>query len=133
MDNESDLPLTIAIVGPCSSGKSTLAPALKALGFKVRQPTQEHAYVLDKWQRFSQPDILIYLDITYEEARRRRPHIDGGPQRLAEQHRRLSHARQHTDFYLDTSNLTPGEVQTAVLIFLREFTGKMLCSARSSP
>lgn len=126
MDNKDDPPLTIAIVGPCSSGKSSLAPTLLGVGFKVRQPTQEHAYVLDKWRRTSVPDILIYLDITYAEARCRRPHIDGGPQRLAEQHRRLSHARQHADFYLDTSDLTPEVVQVIVLDFLREFTGKAL-------
>jgi hypothetical protein len=70
------------------------------------------------WQRLSKPDILIYLDLSYQQARIRRPHIDGGPQRLVEQHQRLSHAREHCDYYLDTSNLTPQEVRQAVLAFL---------------
>ena len=111
-------PLRIAVVGPCSAGKSTLAPALIEVGFEIRQPAQEHSFAPDMWRRLSKPDILIYLDLSYEEARTRRPHIDGGPQRLQEQHRRLAHARQHCDFYLDTSGLTPHQVQETVLDFL---------------
>lgn len=108
----------IAVVGPCSSGKSLLAQALKVRGLQVRQPAQEHSYVPDMWRRLSRPDILIYLDVDYPTARRRRPHHDGGPQRLAEQHTRLAHARAHCDLYLDTSSLTPAEVQSVVLTFL---------------
>ncbi|MCA9948126.1 MAG: hypothetical protein KDE48_00640, partial [Anaerolineales bacterium] len=70
------------------------------------------------WQRLSKPDILLYLDVSYTAARQRKPHIDGGPQRLTEQHKRLDHARQHCDFYIDTTDLTPGEVRTAVFDFL---------------
>ncbi|RMD55605.1 MAG: hypothetical protein D6835_00415 [Candidatus Thermofonsia bacterium] len=108
----------IAIVGPCSSGKSTLGKRLKALGFPVRQPAQEHSYVANMWQRLSKPDILIYLDVSYKHARLRRPHIDGGTNRLAEQNERLAHARAHCDFYIDTSGKTPDEVYTAVAQFL---------------
>jgi cytidylate kinase len=114
-------PLRIAVVGPCSAGKSTLAPALAEAGFEIRQPAQEHSYAPDMWWRLSKPDILIYLDLSYEEARARRPHIDGGPQRLQEQYRRLAHARQHCDYYLDTSGLTPEEVQAAVFDFLNNW------------
>jgi hypothetical protein len=71
------------------------------------------------WQRLSRPDILIYLDVSYDEARARRPHIDGGPQRLADQHNKLFHALDHCDYYLDTSDLTPQEVRSAVLHFLK--------------
>jgi chloramphenicol 3-O-phosphotransferase len=70
------------------------------------------------WQRLSNPDVLIYLDINYDEARSRRPHIDGGPRRLQEQHSRLAHAREHCDYYLDTTDLTPEEVRAAVFRFL---------------
>ena len=110
--------LRIAIVGPCSAGKSTLAPALKNMGYVVRQPAQEHSSAPHMWQRLSKPDILLYLDVSYTAARQRKPHIDGGPQRLTEQHKRLDHARQHCDFYIDTTDLTPGEVRTAVFDFL---------------
>ena len=116
--------LRIAVVGPCSCGKSTLTKALKAAGYQARHPAQEHSYVPTMWQRISQPDILIFLDVDYANARLRRPHIDGGPQRLAEQQHRLRHARQFCDFYLDTSGLRIDEVETAVFNFLAHFPGK---------
>ena len=84
--------IRVAIVGPCSAGKSTLSPALKEAGYETRQPAQEHSFAPNMWQRLSKPDILIYLDLSYEQACARRPHIDGGPDRLEEQHRRLAHA-----------------------------------------
>ena len=110
--------LRIAVVGPCSCGKSTLTRALKAAGYNARHPAQEHSYVPNMWQRLTQPDVLIYLDVDYPNVRLRRPHIDGGPQRLAEQHHKLRHARQECDFYLDTSGLSVAEVETAVFNFL---------------
>lgn len=109
----------IALVGPCASGKSTLAQALRAAGYVVRQPAQEHSYVQNMWQRLSRPDILIYLDLDFANLARRHPHTHGGPERLAEQRQRLRHAHAHADFYVDTSNLTPQEVQASVLAFLR--------------
>lgn len=120
-DPKSYSPL-IAIVGPCSSGKSTLVKQLKTKGYVARTPAQEHSYVQNMWQRLTKPDVLIYLDVNYPAMRDRRPHTDGGPQRLHEQHRRLEHARQHCDFYLDTSQLTLEEVFTAVLGFLQTFS-----------
>ncbi len=116
-------PLRVAVVGPCSAGKSTLAKTLKSLGIDTRQPAQEHSYVLDMWRRVSRPDILIYLDVDYVNATRRRPHLGGGLPRLQMQQDRLIHARQHCDFYLDTSALSPDEVQEKVVSFLRERWG----------
>lgn len=116
-------PLRVAVVGPCSAGKSTLAKTLKSLGIDTRQPAQEHSYVLDMWRRVSRPDILIYLDVDYVNATRRRPHLGGGLPSLQMQQDRLIHARQHCDFYLDTSALSPDEVQEKVVSFLRERWG----------
>jgi hypothetical protein len=110
--------IRIAVVGPCASGKSTLIKALRAAGFEARHTAQEHSYVPAMWQRISKPDVLIYLDVSYEAARTRRPTLDGGPERLAVQHQRLAHARQHCHFYLDTSHLTPQQVQDYVFRFL---------------
>lgn len=117
---EGGKPLRVALVGPCSAGKSTLVPVLRAAGYEARHPAQEHSYVQDMWQRITKPDVLIYLDVSYAAARRRRPYIDGGPQRLADQHARLAHARAHCDFYLDTSDLSPQEVRDAIFHFLGE-------------
>ena len=112
--------LKIAIVGPCSSGKSTLRKSLLAAGYRtVKNPTQEHSYVKDMWQKITNPDILIYLDVDYPATLIRRPHIDLGPGRVETQNERLSHAREHADFYLDTSPLTPEEISQKTLEFLK--------------
>lgn len=112
-------PVRIALVGPCASGKSTLAHSLKEVGFKVRQPAQEHSFVPDMWQRLSKPDVLIFLDVDYTHFQQRRPINDGGPDYLVEQYRRLAHAQRHCDFYLNTSGLDVEEVKTAVFKFLQ--------------
>ncbi len=119
--DESDRPLRVAIVGPCTSGKSTLAKALSGAGYEARQPAQEHSYVPAMWQKLTQPDILIYLDVDYKTVVARRPKNPGSPQRLVEQHQRLAHARQHCDFYLDTSQLSITQVQDRTLSFLSQF------------
>lgn len=109
----------IAIVGPCSSGKSSLRQALHTAGYtNVRNPAQEHSYVPAMWQKLVNPDLLIYLDVDYPAAVARRPRSTGSPDYLAEQKRRLAHARQHAHFYIDTSPHTPEQVSEAVLKFL---------------
>ena len=121
-ETDSGLPdhqaLRVAIVGPCSAGKTTLGQALKEAGYTVRQPTQEHSLVPDMWRRLSKPDVLIYLDVNYENALRRRPHQDGGAERVADQNKRLAHAREHCDLYIDTNGLTLEEVRAKALAFL---------------
>ena len=110
----------LAVVGPCSAGKTTLVQALRAAGYETRHVAQEHSYVPDMWQRISRPDLLIFLDVDYAAALARRPTTTGSPARLAQQATRLAHARQHCHFYLDTSQLTPDEVRQQVLAFLQQ-------------
>lgn len=124
-------PLRVAVVGPCASGKSTLVNALRAAGYEARHTAQEHSYVPEMWQLISKPDVLVYLDVDYEAAKRRRPTLDGGPERLAIQHQRLAHARKHCHFYLDTSQMTEEQVQSDVLAFLK--TGNHLQSRYPLP
>jgi cytidylate kinase len=108
-------PLRVAVVGPCASGKSTLVAALRAAGYDARHPAQEHSYVPDMWQRLVDPDVLIYLDLSYEAYRARRPHDDAGPEYLAMQRARLAHARAWADVVVDTSELSAEEVSARVL------------------
>lgn len=116
--------MRIAIVGPCSSGKSTLKSILVEAGYQdIRNPAQEHSYVPDMWQKLSRPDVLIYLDVDYETTLQRRPHQDLGAQRVARQKDRLAHAREHADFYVNTNTLSPDEVGQRVFVFLRELEG----------
>lgn len=117
---EAVSPLRVAIVGPCVSGKSTLAGQLKEQGYEARPVSQEHSYVPAMWQRITRPDVLIYLDVDYPQAKARRPRIDWGPERLVEQAKRLAHARTHCDLYLNTNQMSAAEVVEATLVFLRE-------------
>lgn len=64
--------MIIGIVGPCGAGKSSVASALKSHGYPIRHIAQEHSYVPDMWRRLTNPDILIYLDVSYENTILRR-------------------------------------------------------------
>lgn len=110
--------IKVAIVGPCASGKSTLQSVLVAAGYDAHHPAQEHSYVPTMWQRRTNPDFLIYLDINAEAIVARRPHQPYLVNLLPKQHKRLAHARQHCDLYIDTSELAPIQVQEMALQFL---------------
>jgi len=55
------------------------------------------------------PDVLVYLDASLETIRRRRQG-DWDEEWLAEENRRLAHARAHCHLYLPTDHLTVEEV-----------------------
>jgi hypothetical protein len=109
--------LLIGVVGPCASGKTLLVHALRARGYNAREVVQEHSYVPTMWQPITQPDLLIYLDVSWEIACQRRP-TDASADWWAEVARRLRHARQHADLYVNTDELTPQEVLDRVLSFV---------------
>lgn len=117
--DEGQLGLRVAIVGPCASGKSTLAAGLQQHGFLARQIAQEHSYVPAMWQRLSRPDALIYLDASYETCTRRK-RLDWLPSEHAEQLNRLRHAREYCDIYINTDSLTPEQVLARALEALGE-------------
>lgn len=105
----------IAIVGVCAAGKSTLAAGLRSRGYNARGILQEHSYVPAMWQRITRPDILIYLDASLANVRRRR-NDPGFPDDLYEQELlRLSHARAHCHLYINTDDLTTAEVLIAAV------------------
>jgi len=110
--DETDL--RIVIVGPCGAGKSTLADGLCAHKYNARQVTQEHSFVPNMWKLISKPDLLIYLDGSFEACNQRKQ-LDWGPKDHAEQIRRLAHARQHCDIYLSTDGMTPERILRSVL------------------
>lgn len=107
----------IGLVGPCSAGKTTLIRGLKAQGYAARHIAQEHSFVPDMWRRITNPDILIYLDVSYEISRQRRD-LNMSGKEFEIQLERLSNSRQHADLYLNTDDLSPDEVLEQVLIFL---------------
>ena len=113
--------LLSGIVGPCSAGKSTLVAGLEKRGVFARNIAQEHSYVKDMWQRLTNPDILIYLDVSYHVAQTRRK-LNWNTGEYETQKHRLRNARKHADLYLQTDALSPEEVLSQVLDFLKEFS-----------
>lgn len=104
----------IVVVGPCASGKTTLVRGLRDLGWQAKSVAQEHSYVPYLWRR-QQPAFLVVLDVQWETAKQRRPEISYGPDRYAEQRRRLAHARAHCDLFLPTDGLSIEEVRRRVV------------------
>lgn len=109
--------MVIGVVGPCGAGKSTLVAGLKPYGYTIRHIAQEHSYVPDMWRRITNPDILIYLDVSYENTIQRRK-LDWTLEEYSEQLRRLNHARQHADLIIDTNPMTFDNVLQTVLAFI---------------
>ena len=110
---------TIGIVGPCASGKTTLKIGLSKNGFQSRHIAQEHSYVSDMWQRLSNPDILIYLDVSFPRTIERR-NLNWSEDDYLEQIFRLRHARKYADIYIHTDSLSSDEVLSHTLILIKE-------------
>lgn len=109
----------VGVVGPCGSGKSTLIAQLEPLGFPCRHIAQEHSYVPSMWQRIANPDVLIFLQASFAVCTQRR-RLNWTEADYEEQQRRLAHARQHASLTIETDDLTPGEILSRVLDFLKE-------------
>ena len=113
--------MLVGVVGPCGAGKSSLVAGLQAHGVRGRHIAQEHSYVPDMWKRLTNPDILIFLEVSYENTVRRRK-LDWTAAEYSEQLGRLWHARQHADLVLDTNPLTVDQVLNTVLAFIHQGT-----------
>jgi ABC-type cobalamin/Fe3+-siderophores transport system ATPase subunit len=113
--------LLVGVVGPCGSGKSTLVAGLEKHGYDCRHIAQEHSYVQYMWQRITNPDILIFLECSYENSTVRRK-LNWLPADHEEQLRRLSHAREHCHIIIDTNHLSLDEVLVCALDYLKEKT-----------
>ncbi len=77
------------------------------------------------WQIIGKADLLIFLDVTYEVAQRRR-WMDWLPRDIAEQQHRLRDARLRCDLYVDTNALTAAQVFDVVFPFVTHHTGAPL-------
>ncbi len=113
MPNQPSSPL-IGIVGPCAAGKSTLIAKLEQHGIRARHIAQEHSFVPDMWKRITNPDFLVYLDVSYQVSTQRRK-LDWTQAEYEEEKRRLNHAFEHADLYLFTDNLSPDDVFNEIL------------------
>ncbi len=109
----------IGVVGPCAAGKSTLVAELRSRRYQARHIAQEHSYVQDMWKQISDPDILIYLDVSFEISMKR---TDSNWSRVIydNQIQRLVHAKKHADLYINTDDLSTEQVLELVLTNLQD-------------
>jgi len=107
----------VGVVGPCTAGKSTLINNLLTHGIQARHIAQEHSYVQNMWQRLTNPDFLVFLDVSYPVTLQRR-RLNWTIEEYQEQQRRLAHARAHAHLYLLTDEINEQAVAAAVLNFL---------------
>lgn len=109
----------IGIVGPCAAGKTTLVKALRSQGYTCKAIAQEHSYVADMWQRLTDPDLLIFLEVSYPVTLQRRS-LNWTQAEYDIQLYRLRHAYQHADLRLHTDKLTPEQILDLVGNFLEQ-------------
>ncbi len=104
----------VAIVGPCASGKSALAQGLAERGIRARQVVQEHSFVPEMWQIIAQPDLLIYLDASFQTCSQRK-NLNWGQRDYDEQNLRLAHAKENCDLLVQTDGHSEASVLEEVL------------------
>lgn len=113
-------PSLIGIVGPCAAGKTTLTSGLKTYGYSARPIAQEHSYAPAMWKIIAKPDVLIFLEVSYENTIQRR-NLNWTHSEYIEQLHRLRHARESADFSIDTNSLTIPQVLERAVNFLRRW------------
>lgn len=107
-------PPLIGIVGPCASGKTTLIHQLSSLGYQCRHIAQEHSYVPDMWKRLTNPDILVFLDVSYEVTLQRKK-LNWTKEEFKIQLDRLRDAYGNADILIETDLLTPTQLVSQVV------------------
>ena len=119
-DNFMVEPLKIGVVGSCGTGKSELVARLNNRGFDAHHIAQEHSYMPKMWQIVTNPDILVYLQVSFTETLRRK-NFTFSLEEYIEQLHRLRNAKEHADISIDTDDLTPEDVFDTVLSELLDF------------
>lgn len=103
----------IVVVGPCASGKSTLANQLRELGHDVRVSGQEHSSIRNLWRKIDH-DVLVALEIDLDTVRARRS--PSWPEDVYQrQQDRLRDAYAAADIVIDTATASPDEAVRLVL------------------
>ena len=84
----------------------------------MKEIRQEHSAAPDMWRRITDPDVLIYLDVSLNVGAQREGLDRPSSWWQEEREVRLAHARDHCDLYIDTSKLSVDEVVDTALRFI---------------
>ena len=106
--------ITLGIVGACGTGKSELVTRLKERGYHVRHIAQEHSFAPRMWRQITNPDILIYLHVSYPLTIERKA-FNWTENEYKEQLNRLRDAREHADIHIETDKLTLDEIYNLIV------------------
>lgn len=105
--------MRVAVVGHCSSGKSTIVDRLRECGFDAYAVSQEHSIILRLWDH-QHPDALVYLHVDYKTVQQRRG--TNWPRWIYDaQVERLRDAREHATIVLDTGDLSLDETVERII------------------
>lgn len=107
----------IAVVGHCAAGKSTVVELLVQQGYEAYAVAQEHSSVRELWSR-QQPDLLVFLDVSLEALRTRKANPDWPAWIFENQNERLSHARNHANYVVDTDDEPVEDVVMEIIRFV---------------
>jgi len=113
--------IKVGVVGTCGTGKSELVTRLINHGFDAHHIAQEHSFNPQMWQIVTNPDILVYLQVSYAETLRRK-NFDFSLEEYNEQLHRLRYAETHADIKIDTDMLTPEDVFEILISELKDFS-----------
>ena len=106
--------ITVGVVGACGTGKSELVTRLRERGYNVRHIAQEHSYAPRMWRQITNPDILVYLDVSYPLTLERK-RFKWTEKEFMEQIHRLRDAREKADIRINTDDLTPDEIYEMIV------------------
>lgn len=87
---------------------------MQELGYAARNVAQEHSFVPTLWQRKGMPDLLVFLEVSYDNTLKRSTlrWIESDYERQLE---RLKNARENADLIIDTNVLSQDEVFNTIL------------------
>jgi broad-specificity NMP kinase len=106
--------ITIGVTGTCGSGKSELVTRLKERGYNVRHIAQEHSYAPRMWRQISNPDLLIFLEVSYAVTLKR-IRFKWTEEEYLEQLHRLRDAREHANIRINSDSHSPTEIYEKVI------------------
>ena len=109
----------IGVVGPCAAGKTSLVNRLLDNNINAKHIAQEHSYVPRMWKKITNPDLLIYLDVSFEISMKRKK-LNWSSEEFHEQLKRLDDAHNHADLIIHTDTLSPDEVFCIVIEFINQ-------------